>query len=452
MHRYSRPAFYLFLFLLSAIVYFYFPVGLFAQPWAPLPDQLTFDAFKQQLASLRALVDLAHSDLARTQQLLLFLAGLGTIYALAQGILSFKSLEALTTRAQTDLADHKTDLENRRERLDKEFATLKSDLQADFQKLRQQIESQMPGIEGLSDRLNRALQQFGELQRQVGIHRKTFSRVEPDIRQRVERLETYFPLLETFRAQESGELASVCLLFSVFHMAKAHHARQAEAALPLPHLQPLSQDEMALSRYYLDRALKLCPHDHRLLNEKAHRLMNDSSDGFLLGHPSPVSDRLAEARALVAESLRKKRLQKRALIMQAYLLDEESPARTEEAVNHLREALTTQDWEGIGDGHPFQNAVPHYNLACALTKLASHLGSPISPENEQKQLALLKEAMEHLESRTSFDEAGVLAILNTDLAPNGELYLLAQQPQFTQRVLEVRSKLERKRIASEWNA
>ncbi len=356
---------------------------------------------KEQMDVLQRMIESSKNDLARVQQLLLFLAGLGAVYGLVQGTLAYKNLEAIEKRSQEDAKRYKEWVEEQKKDLDRS---------------QKELEALLPGFQGLDKRLHGAEQQISSIQEKVGIYRTQFKNVSEEDRGRIEFFEQYLPAFEILRGQKKDQLGRLYLGMSVYYLAKAREGRIWGSQLPGTEglikggevgLDPESgvrleaaeySKAMMRSRLYLDRSTQLASGDYRVLNEQAYRYLHDGEEGVMTGSPLSKLNRLRLARELLQQSLKAFGGQQRALTTLAFIEDEEG--RFGEAEKLYRKALSLELWEEEGQQPTqAQREMMHYNFACCLAQKLQAV------KDDQEKLELGRRSLEQLQKCFSYSSA-----------------------------------------------
>lgn len=365
----------------------------------PLPDP-TATATPENVAKL---IEAQRTEMTRLQQLLVFLAGVGVVYALVQGLFAFLTVEAFSKKARELHSDYEKDLELSRKRLEERTVQL--------ERFEERVNTRYPVFANMDSGLR---SRFSELQRvcqRVGLARNRYSLLSESEHQTIAYLERALPLLEAIEPAGSGETVSILTRLSAYYLAQAKHWERDRAEQVA--------ESMARSRFLLERAAEHNPVDHRLLNERAHRIM--------FGFDPKYAERTNEERYAAAfdvflESLRRYPRQRCALYNLAWIDDERGDLTV--ARQRLEEALEFPHWETEGDLLYARASSVSYNLACCLARLAVRDGNR---ENE-----LLEQATKQLEDCVnSYPEERTR--LKEDLE-RGELRSLTEEPALLVRV------------------
>ena len=359
----------------------------------PLPDP-TATATPENVAKL---IEAQRTEMTRLQQLLVFLAGVGVVYALVQGLFAFLTVEAFSKKARELHGDYEKDLETSRRRLEEHAAQL--------ERLEERVQARYPLFANMDSGLRH---RFAELQRvceRLGLGRNRYSELSESDHETIAYLERALPLLEAIEPPGSGNTVSILTRLSVYYLARAENDRVRH------------EEWKQRSRFLLRRAAEHDPLDHRLLNEKAHRIMFQHDLEY---QDKSEKERYDKAAELFTESLRRYQKQSCALYNLAWIDDERGELN--QARQRLEEALKYPHWETEGDMLQAKASSVSYNLACCLARLAERDGNT----------DLLDEAVTHLEycvnayprERKNFQR---------DLTV-GELRPLLQHPQHRARV------------------
>ncbi len=392
---------------------------------------------KEQLAALQRMIESSKNDLARVQQLLLFLAGLGAVYGLVQGTLAYKNLEAIEKRSQEDAKRYKEWVEEQRKDLDKS---------------QKELEALLPGFQGLDKRLHGAEQQISSIQEKVGIYRSQFKNVSEEDRGRIEFFEQYLPAFEILRGQRKDQLGRLYLGMSVYYLAKAREGRIWGSQLPGTEglvkggeVGPDPQSGVRLeaaeygranmrSRLYLERATQLTSGDYRVLNEHAYRYLHDGEEGVMTGNPLSKKNRLRLARELLQQSLRVFSGQQRGLSMLAFIEDED--ALLGEAEKLYQKALALEVWEEEGQAPTQgQKEMMHYNFACCLAQRIREV------KDDQEKLELARKSLEQLQRCFSYSSSK-LPYLRVDVMEGNSLAAIREVQHCWQDLMKRLAKLE----------
>lgn len=312
--------------------------------------------------SLARVLEAQRTEATRLQQLLVFLAGVGVVYALVQGLFAFLTVEAFSKRARELHGDYEKDLEASRRRLEEHAAQL--------ERLEERVQARYPLFANMDSGLRH---RFAELQRmceRLGLGRNRYSELSESDHETIAYLERALPLLEAIEPPGSGNTVRVLTRLSVYYLARAEND------------QARQEEWKQRSRFLLRRAAEHDPLDHRLLNEKAHRIMFRHDPEYQDKGEKERYDRAAE---LFTESLRRYQKQSCALYNLAWIDDERGDLT--QARQRLEDALKYPHWETEGDMLQAKTSSVSYNLACCLARLAERDG----------RTDLLEEALKHLE-------------------------------------------------------